>query len=94
MKNMLNNFRSFTLQARNDYTLNMMVQKVVIWIPVLQKKYKKGVFDRRNKRVPKYNIHTYSKNKSIERFIADCLISSFSAVSLPIVSSTEMNSTI
>jgi len=93
MKNMINNFRSFTLKARNDYILNMMVQKVVIWIPVLQK-YKKGAFDQRNKRVPKYNIRTYSKNKSIERFIADCLISSFSAVSLPIVSSTEMNSTI
>jgi len=61
---------------------------------VLQKIYKKGAFDRRNKRVPKNNIHTYSKNKLIERFIADCLISSFSAVSLPIVSSTEMNSTI
>jgi hypothetical protein len=52
MKNMLNNFRSFTLQARNNYILNMMVQKVVIWIPVL-KKYKRGAFDWRNRRVQK-----------------------------------------
>jgi hypothetical protein len=58
------------------------------------KNIKGGLLTGETEEFQKKHIHTYSKNKSIERFIADCLLSSFSAVSLPIVSSTEMNSTI
>jgi hypothetical protein len=36
---MLNKFSSFTLQARNNDILNMVVQEIVIWVPVIQQLY-------------------------------------------------------
>lgn len=53
---MLNKFSSFTLQARNNYILNMMVQEVIIWVPVFQQ-LQIRYFDQRNKK------KLYRKNK-------------------------------
>jgi len=58
---MLNKFSSFTLQARNNYIFNMMVQKVIIRVPVSNNYYKSGNLSREKNSFTKKMISTLTQ---------------------------------